>query len=232
MTDKALQTQSAVTPMQLLQVAMDKGADLDKLEKLMDLQIKYEANESRKLFNEAISVFKAKNIHIVKECTVSFSGTSYKHASLGNIISQVTDAMSECGLTHCWSVDQDGSNITVTCNLGHVSGHSQPVSITAEPDDSGKKNKIQQVASTITYLQRYTLLSSLGLATHDNDAKTAEVHVVVISETQWQNLDILIEEVHANVRGFCTAYGIDAVENLPASQYDHAIKSLEKKRKS
>ena len=41
--------------------------------------------------------------------------------------------------------------------------------MTARPDDSGKKNSIQQHASAITYLQRYTLMASAGVAAMDQE---------------------------------------------------------------
>ena len=57
--------------------------------------------------------------------------------------------------------------MSVTCRITHRMGHSEEVSMSAFKDDSGKKNAIQQVASAITYLQRYTLLAATGLATHE-----------------------------------------------------------------
>ena len=43
------------------------------------------------------------------------------------------------------------------------------------PDDSGGKNPIQSIGSTITYLERYTILALTGLATkeQDDDGKSA-----------------------------------------------------------
>ena len=41
------------TPSDLLRLAIDKGADLDRLERLMDLQAKYEAGQARKAFTAA-----------------------------------------------------------------------------------------------------------------------------------------------------------------------------------
>ena len=52
----------------------------------------------------------------------------------------------------------------MTCVLSHRDGHFEETTLTAGRDDSGKKNAIQQVGSTITYLQRYTLKAALGLA--------------------------------------------------------------------
>ncbi|WP_080398455.1 ERF family protein [Burkholderia pseudomallei] len=48
-------------------------------------------------------------------------------------------------------------------------GHSKMVTMSGAPDNSGKKNAIQQAASTITYLQRYTLLAATGMSTKDDD---------------------------------------------------------------
>jgi hypothetical protein len=36
-------------------------------------------------------------------------------------------------------------------------------------DATGNKNPVQQIGSTVTYLQRYTLLAATGLATSDSD---------------------------------------------------------------
>jgi hypothetical protein len=46
-------------------------------------------------------------------------------------------------------------------------GHSELTKMTAPSDTSGQKNSIQAIASTITYLQRYTLLAATGLTTKD-----------------------------------------------------------------
>ena len=48
----------------------------------------------------------------------------------------------------------------MTCQITHELGHSESVEMTAPPDDSGGKNTIQSIASTKTYLERYTLLAA------------------------------------------------------------------------
>ena len=61
----------------------------------------------------------------------------------------------------------------------------------AAPDDTGKKNSIQQVASTVTYLERYTFLSITGLAVEDqidDDGQQVEVVVEYINEDQVNSL--------------------------------------------
>lgn len=82
------QRNAAVTPMQLLQIATEKGADVAQLERLMDLQLKWEANEARKAFVEAKAAFYKDAPEITKNKHVGFTSrrtggdTDYWHATL------------------------------------------------------------------------------------------------------------------------------------------------------
>ena len=165
-------TQMAVTPMDLLNLAVTKNADLAQLEKLMDLQDRYEKTEARKAFVSALNGFKANPPAIFKNKAVSYGvgKTGYKHATLDNVSGAIGEALAAVGISHRWETEQlEGGLIRVTCVLTHVLGHSERVPLQASPDTSGSKNAIQAVGSTVTYLQRYTLLSATGMAVQDQD---------------------------------------------------------------
>lgn len=167
------------TPMALIQTASSAGASIEQMERLFDLQLRWEENEARKAFNQAFADFKAEGVRLVKTKRVHFTSqkgtTDYKHAELGYICDTVTPLLSKYGLSHSWTVAQEGSNITVSCKISHSAGHSEITTMTATPDESGNKNKIQAVGSTVTYLQRYSLLSALGLGTNESDNDGAGV---------------------------------------------------------
>lgn len=59
--------------------------------------------------------------------------------------------------------------VEVTCILTHKQGHSEETTMLGPLDDSGFKNDIQSLGSSATYLERYTLIGSLGLVTADTD---------------------------------------------------------------
>lgn len=159
---------AAVAPADLLRYALDSGADLDRLEKLMELQERHEANKARMAFVEAMAEFKKSAPTIYKDKTVSFPGTSYNHATLGGICEAVIGLLADNGISHDWDTKQPPTGmIVVTCTLTHKMGHSKSTSLEAPPDNSGKKNGIQQISSAITYLQRYSLLGACGLSTKD-----------------------------------------------------------------
>lgn len=178
----ALAPKSA-TPAELLRMAMERGANLDMLERLMALQERHEANEARKAFTEGMTLFKAEPMEIFKRKQVEFvtrdgDTTRYKHAELSDVAEVVVPALARHGFSHRWDVRQEGGRIFVTCVVTHRMGHSESLTMDAAPDDSGKKNNIQRVASAVTYLQRYTLLGITGLATkgEDDDGAGAGEH--------------------------------------------------------
>src|SRR6185312_8503628 len=157
------------TPMTLIQLAVEQGADIEKLAKLMDLQERWEKNEARKAFVSAMNDFKAQPPTISKNKHVSFGQTQYNHATLDHVTDAVTQGLSKYGISHRWEVEQHDGKIKVTCVLTHDLGHSERVALEAPADTSGSKNAIQAIGSAVTYLQRYTLLAATGLAAKGTD---------------------------------------------------------------
>ena len=153
-----------INPMQLMQIAVESNADLDKLEKLMDLQERYDAGNARKAFYTAMAQFQQRCPDIKK----MKQGHNYKYAPLGDIMSQIKDLMASCGLSLRYEQDHS-AGITVTCIVTHKDGHSEKTTMVGDADKTGSKNGIQAVGSTVTYLQRYTTICALGITTADED---------------------------------------------------------------
>src|SRR5262249_34954312 len=145
----------ALTPMQLIQVATEKGADVATLERLMDLQLRWEANEARKAYIGAKAAFYTDAPEIFKTKAVKAGQATYKHATLDKIVEIAGPVLAKHGLTHSWLPSSKEGKITVACTLTHVLGHSETVSLEAPADTSGSKNAVQAIGSTVTYLERY-----------------------------------------------------------------------------
>lgn len=161
----------APTPAVLLQMAVQQGADLDKLEKLMELQLRWERNEAKKEFDTAFAAFKAEAVRIIKNRDVTAGPLAgKKYAELFTVVNAVTPALSAHGLSSSWQITKDEKDwIEVTCTIKHSAGHSESVSMGGPPDVGGAKNAIQSRASTVSYLQRYTLKAITGLSEQDDD---------------------------------------------------------------
>lgn len=162
---------AVATPAMLLQIAVERGQPLDYVERLMQLQERYEANESRKAYNESFAAFKAEAVTIIKNRQVTDGPLKNKrYAELFAVVNAVTPALSRHGLSASWKLTKDERDwIEVTCTVKHVAGHSESVSMGGPPDSGGAKNKIMERASTVSYLERYTLKAILGLSEQDDD---------------------------------------------------------------
>lgn len=167
------------SPMSMMLQALDHGASLEQFEKMMELQERWATQEARKAYVADMAAFKLTPPEIKKTKLVGYTNrdgsvTGYFHATLGEVAAAVVDSLAQHGFSHSWETKQSDGLITVNCKITHRMGHSESTSMQAMPDQSGKKNAIQAVASSITYMQRYTLLAATGLATtdmEDNDGK-------------------------------------------------------------
>lgn len=227
-------------------IAMESGRGMEQLGQLMDLQMKWEANRAHKAYTSAMAAFKAEPIRIIKDKLVEFTTrdgdtTSYRHATLANVVDAVVGGLGKHGLSHRWDVDQTGQQIKVTCTITHRDGHSESVSMSAAPDASGKKNQIQQVASTVTYLQRYTLMSLCGVASsdmQDDDGRGYDSkEVEYIGEEQLNVLTDLVAHylpVKAKADEFLkflsknTGHDITSLGVIPSACYEYAHEQLKK----
>jgi len=154
-------------------VKANGNMEVGKLKELLDLQERWEAGQAKKAYVQAMSDFKANPPEILKDRNVKYhtqkGDVDYNHATLHNVTTCINKALSVHGLTAAWMTSQDNGSIKVTCKITHIMGHSEETCLSAPPDNTGSKNVIQAIGSTVTYLQRYTLLTLTGLATYDQD---------------------------------------------------------------
>lgn len=219
-------------PMQLLSIAVSQGADIEKLEKLMDLQERWEAGNARKAFDAAISDAKAEIRPIVKSGEVGYKGKDgnfigYQHETLDGIASQIDPVLSEHGLSYRFRSKQEGGMVHITCVVSHREGHSEETTLCGPPDESGKKNGYQAIGSAATYLQRYTLKLALGLsATKDDDGQGANLGSTPqerLTPEQLEGLKRALDDSGVEVERFLKAANVQRIEDVEARRLNGAL---------
>lgn len=194
MTEEIIK-QESLNPAQLLTLAVDKDLDIEKLGKLMELQKIWQADQARKAFFSALSKFQSEVPEIRKSKSVAFNEVKYNYAPLADVVRQIKDSCRDFGLSYRWEISDTKEEIKVTCLVTHIDGHTEQTTMTANPDDSGKKNKIQQRGSSIEYLKRYTLIGALGLSTTDSDVdgQTPEISLDILHKVYMDEYNKLIQ---------------------------------------
>lgn len=220
------------SPSDIIKEAIKGGADLEKLEKLLTLQERWDANQAKKAYHEAMAEFKANPPKIEKDKKVSYLQVKYRHASLFNVVEKIGEALSSHGLSASWSVSQTEKAISVTCKITHVQGHSEETTLSAPADNSGSKNSIQAIGSTVTYLERYSLLALTGLAASDSDDDAISAEMEYIDEAQIKKISENLTVLKIDLPAFLKYMEIDSLEKMPKTVFRKAIVAIEEKRKA
>lgn len=218
-------------------VVSDPNADLDKLERMLAMKERMDAQHAKVAFAHAISEARAEIPPIMKDAAVDFENkkgerTYYKHETLSGIAKVIDPILSQHGLSYRFRTDQEGGAVIVTCIISHSDGHSEETTLRGAPDQSGNKNGFQAVGSAVTYLQRYTLKAALGLsAAHDDDGQGAEPRPserqapATVSPGQFIALRDAAEQAGMSEEHICglSKMGATSFEQFPAAEFDAAM---------
>lgn len=223
------------TPMEMLANAIDKGMAIETIDKLVALAERWDKTNARKAFDEAIAAAKAAIPPILKNREVDFTSqkgrTHYRHEDMAEIARTVDPILGRHGLSYRYRVTSNVNEpISVTCILSHRQGHYEETTLHGGRDETGNKNSLQGIGSTITYLQRYTLKAALGLSVSADDDGKVGGNGATVSSEQIDALRSLIVEVAADIPKFCKYMKVERIEDIPAGRYPDAIKALEAKR--
>jgi hypothetical protein len=159
------------TPMMLLDRAVETGADVDKLEKLMSLQERWQVQESRRQFAAAMAAFQSECPPIPKSKEVkNRDGTPrYKYAPLDTIIKTLREPLRTHGFSWRFDTAHLEETLQVTCTLSHMGGHSESATVTIPSVTGHGTNAAQDEGSGMTYGKRYAFANVTGITIDEDD---------------------------------------------------------------
>lgn len=216
----------------LIAAARDSTVDVAKLERIMAMVKDREEDNRKRAFFAALAAAKGEFGPILKKRQVDYEHkdktgrTSYKYEELADISAVVDPVLSRHGLSYRHKAAQNGDKITVTCILSHAEGFSEENSLEGFKDASGMKNPNQAIASTITYLQRYSLKEALGIgAGRDDDSGGFDDPPVTPDDVVY--IKQLIADTGSDLEKLLKTVGAEDVVDMRASQFKQAAWLLE-----
>src|SRR4249920_500574 len=212
------QALAILTPMDMLNRAVDNNASMEVLERLMALQERYEANQARKAFDRAIAQAKAEITPVVRNAV---GHNAKRYADFAAIARAVDPIITKFGLSYRFRTAQN-ERISVTCVLSHEAGHSEETTLSGPSDTSGNKNSIQAIGSTLTYLQRYSLVQALGLAAANDDDGNGGKNgngSATITDAQADEINKLLIETKSNLVLFLKRIKLESLTEIRADKF-------------
>lgn len=208
-------------------VAMDPNLPIERLTALMDMRERQMNKEAEQVFNRVFAEAMAEMPMIPRSGKNTHSGQRY--STLDDLIKATRPVLSRHGLSLNWQTTATGNEYSVTAIVRHADGHSISTTLSGGRDNGKQMNVLQGGGSTETYLKRYTGFSILGLASGDeveDDGRAANTQTVTAD--QYIALRDKAEEAGVAEEKICLAAGVSDLQLFPASQFEAAIKRLNK----
>lgn len=230
------------TPLSIVQAALQSG-NVEMYREAVALAKDMDAITARKAFDNALADAKARIPVIRKNRHVGFDSrkagaarTDYRHEDMAEIARTVDPILGSVGLSYRFRVSSEVNEpVRVTCIISHRDGHSEETTLRAVRDESGNKNAIQAIGSTVTYLQRYTLKAALGLAAaEDDDGRGASEAQVVeatavpgtVNRAQVEEIRALLDERGLSHKAFLQFIRLPRIEDIGAVHFDRCIAKI------
>lgn len=217
----------------LERVVLNPDISVDKLERLLDMQLRVRAIEAKQAFAQALSEMQPK-MPILKE-RGEVSGR-YRYALWEDIVGVITPILSEHGFALNFRTSSTKDSVTVIGILRHVAGHEAETELTLPLDSSGNKPAIQALGSSTSYGKRYAASALLNLRTGelDDDGAVGANGPATITTEQVGTLGELMEAVGVigeRAERALKAWRVTALDQIKAQNYDAIVAQLEAKRK-
>ena len=207
--------------------ALNPDVDIDKMERLLEMQERIMARDAEAAFNVALAELQ---INLPAIVPLGEGHNKVMYAKWEHIQTQITPILADHGFALSFKTDTQSEKITVTAILRHREGHSDQTSLPLPADPSGSKNNVQAVGSSVSYGKRYTAtaLLNLNVAGEDDDGGAGGAGEL-ISDEQTKELLSLIDQAEADTVNFCKYMKVGAIANMPVGKFETAKSALNKK---
>lgn len=159
-----------------------------------------------------------------------------KYADLSSVVSAIKPALAPHGLWFRQVTHREAGGVTVETLICHASGEEVSGGLYFVP---ASKNDAQGYGSATTYARRYSLQTAFGVPSDDDDGNAAAkarsqaanapptAPVETVSPGQVKALQAALGNAGDDaVPKFCEVMQIDALPDLPASEYRGAMERI------
>ena len=224
------------TPMALLQIAVEKNLDPDRLEKLLTLQERWQKSRAEEAYNVAMHACQEEMPIIVKDA--QNEQTKSRYASLENVkkIAKPIYTKHKFTLSFAEAEATLPNHKRTICDVRHNAGHSVRYHVELPVDGVGPKgnpiggmNPVQGSISSLSYGERVLtcMIFDLTIAQTDIDGQRRSIP---ITEEQIATLKELLESSDANLEKFYNWAAIRDLKEMTQDFYPAALAELRRKQ--
>jgi hypothetical protein len=218
-------------PLAIIATAIERGVDPDRLEKLLELQERWEKHRAAEAFGKAIAEFQRRCPPIRKRREAKGERMRFRFASLDDVMAVAGPILADVGLAVSFSTKMTEFGIEVTCRVRcgiHFEDHALCV-----PIPHMNVSDTQRYGAALSYAKRYALCAALNIVVTDEDDENQLAEG--ISDSQIEQINLLIEECEkvghpVDMGRFFGWLGVSSLEQLTRRDAEKAILFLKAKK--
>jgi hypothetical protein len=216
----------------IARAARDPNVDIDKMERLLEMQERVHARHARAAYYAALADMQPELPVVeehggIKDRNGNIQST---YALWEDVNEAIRPVLQRFGFALSFKVRRAEGEIVTTGILSHREGHSEETELALPSDTSGSKNAVQAIGSSSQYGKRYTAYALLNITSRgeDDDGQAGGREAPINSE-QLKTLQGLGSAVGADIRRFCRYFKVNGLPELPAARYEDAVTQMRAK---
>lgn len=212
--------------------ASDPTVDVNKLERLMAMAERMEAQRAERAFNESMKAAQEEMPRILRDASNSSSNSKY--ARLETVAKKVTPIITKHGFSISFGTDTSplAGHYRITAIVSHIGGHSRPYFADVPTDMTGMKGNQNKTAthgfgSTMSYGRRYLtlLIFNITLVNEDDDGQQSG-GAEPITDEQIATLQEMMEKADADPEKFAKYMGVESLKDITTKNHGRALEAL------
>lgn len=215
--------------------AINPNVDIDKMERLLEMQERIMARDAKSAFSSAMSDAQSQVRPVAADATNP--QTRSKYATYAALDRAVRPIYVQHGFALSFNTTDGAADdhIRLTCNVMHRDGHSELYRVDMPADGKGAKGgdvmtKTHAAGAAMSYGQRYLLKLIFNIAVGEDDDGNHGAGPV-ITDDQADEIRRRIDQTKSLIGPFLQYFGAASVADIPASKYAAVIAALDKKAK-
>lgn len=216
----------------IARAAADPNVDIDKLERLLEMQERVIARTARAAYYGALAEMQP-NLPVIEEhggIKDRNGNIQSTYALWEDVNEAIRPILVQYGFALSFKVRRTEGEIITTGILSHREGHREETELSLPTDNSGSKNAVQAVGSSTSYGKRYTAFALLNITSkgEDDDGQKGGAPEPV-DNVRLKLLNDLADAVGADKIKLCKHLKVESLKELPATRYDYAFARLKEK---
>jgi len=212
-------------------MAKDPTVDPEKIEKLLNIQIKMLDRQAKMDFDQALARAQKAMPRITKRGEIKNRAGEIvaKYMRYEDIDLVIRPILQEEDFSLVHDISTEGDRMMVKTTLKHKSGHQESVSIVLPYDKpNALKSEIQAAAGTSSVGKRNNVCNLLNLTAEGED-DDGFLNYIKLDDTQAKEIKDALRETGSDVVRFLQYMGVASVEDIPMKDYAKAYMALKRK---